>query len=265
MKIGSAWSSIRGVIRNSFSFSDIKDLVGAAGLPIARLAHMQQKFRGGASKGQLMDAIDGLFSELHEDAQDRFVCGCITESLGRNHRIRPKLERVLSRVGWGLSGDEPFPQGLRVDLETADLSAPIQQSIANCLRRYRDGDASGAITAICGAVDLLTEHYYKECNLGNHRLASYQKRISSSLSTLEDEFKGVLLSADLPEDEANLLWQNFKGAVNQAAYVLGSFRREYSDAHGFQDAPAQIVQRAIDTAVFIIRSLSATEGKYKLS
>jgi len=72
-RVGDAWGSIRGIIREALSFSQIKDLMGESGLPIHRLAHLQQKSGGGASKGQLMDGIDGLFNCLDEDARDRSV------------------------------------------------------------------------------------------------------------------------------------------------------------------------------------------------
>lgn len=117
MRIGNTWDSLRGVIRDSFSFAQIKDLVGAAGLPVHTLAHLQQKFSGGASKGQLMDSIDALVAQLPSDDQDRFVIACIAEILGRKSTCRPEVEVVLSRVGWGIIGTEPHPFHLQIDLE----------------------------------------------------------------------------------------------------------------------------------------------------
>lgn len=50
-RVGDAWGSIRGIIRETLSFSQIKDLVGEAGLPIHRLAHLQQKSGVAPQKG----------------------------------------------------------------------------------------------------------------------------------------------------------------------------------------------------------------------
>ena len=63
IRIGDAWGSVRGIVREALSFAQIKDLVGESGLPVYRLSPLQQKSSGGASKGQLMDGIDGLFNE----------------------------------------------------------------------------------------------------------------------------------------------------------------------------------------------------------
>jgi hypothetical protein len=41
--------------------------------------------------------------------------------------------------------------------------------------------------------------------------------------------------------------------------VLGAFRREYSDAHGGQSAPAEFVQKSLDCAVFILRSFTGVK------
>jgi|SRR3972149_10506365 len=256
MRIGDTWGSIRGIVRDAFSFAQIKDLVGAAGLPVHTLGHLQQRSSGGASKGQLMDAIDGLVTALVSDERDRFVSACITEIIRSRPDIVPSLEEVLFRVGWGLSGEEPHPLDLQIDIDTAELSTPIRTAIANCLRRYRDGDISGALTAICGVVDILTEEQYSAHSLGNHRDDSYQERVSKTFSTLETEYRKPLAGSGLPTEEINRLWHNHRQAVNQAAYVLASFRREFSDAHGPQNAPPALLQRAIDCAAFIVRSIT---------
>ena len=253
IRVGDAWGSIRGVIREALSFAQIKDLVGESGLPIHRLARLQQKSSGGSSKGQLMDGIDGLFNGLDEDARDRFVAACVEDLLKQNNALLEDLRTTLGRVGWGVTSQGVYPLRLQIELETFTLDERMQEGIAKTLRRYRDGDFDGAVTAVCGLVDALTEKIYSQKVLGNHRSASYQKRVSKAFKALEDEFKAPLSS--LVSEEKNRIWNNHHGAVNQAAYVLGSFRREYSDVHGAQNAVPELVQRAIDCAVFIIRSI----------
>lgn len=252
-RIGDTWGSIRGVIRK-FSFAEIKDLVGAAGLPIHELAHLRQMQSGGASKGQLMDAIDGLVGNLADDARRRLVIACVYEILKRQPNAHEELETVMSRVGWGVSADGPYPLTLQIDLETADISGETRAGVAKCLARYRDGDFDGAITAICGVVDHLTAQVYNQQGLGDHRSDSYQQRVKRAFGALEGAYRDPL-AQKLSVGEAGRLWQNHLSAVNQAGYVLGTFRREYSNAHGVQSAPPQVVQRAIDCAVFIVRSI----------
>ena len=182
MRIGDTWGSIRGVLRNACSFAEIKDVVGAAGLPVFKLAHLQQKFSGGASKGQLMDAIDGLVNDMVDEDRDRFVVSCITEIININRNYSEELETVLNRVGWGISDSDLYPLRLQIDLDAFSFSEKIHLGVKNCLRRYKDGDYSGSISAICGVVDSLTEGIYEEYNLENHKLQKYQQRISKSFT-----------------------------------------------------------------------------------
>ena len=254
MRIGNTWGSLRGIIRDNFSFAQIKDLVGAAGLPIHTLAHLQQKSSGGASKGQLMDAIDVLVGLLSPEDQDRFVIACIAETLTRTPDIRSSLEAVLSRVGWGLIDKEPHPFHLQIDLDTSNLKGPIREGIINCLKRYRDGDISGAMTSVCGIVDSVTEQIYIKRNLEKYYNDSYQQRITKAFSSLKNEFFLPLTRSFTDEAEITRLWDNYRGSINQAAYVLGSFRRAFSDSHGVKTAPSELIQRALDCAIFIIRS-----------
>lgn len=255
IKLGDAWGSIRGIIREALSFAQIKDLVGNGGLPIHRLAHIQQKFRGGASKGQLMDNIDELVNELDGDARDRFVVACVEDLLVSGDEVVDKLRTALGRVGWGVASDGVYPLRLQIELETSVLEKGMQDGISKTLRRYRDGDFDGAVTAICGLVDAITEKVYKEKSLGEHRSDSYHERVSKVYRSLENEFKAPLKK--MKPDDVAMMWNNYSKAVNQTAYVLGAFRREYSDTHGAQKTTPELVQRAIDCAVFIIRSIGS--------
>jgi hypothetical protein len=225
----------------------MKDIAGVCGLPVHRLGHLQQGL-GGASKGQLMDAIDQLFAELDQASQDRVVISAVSEILRRVPESRQRVEEVLARIGWGISGLDIHPL-------TLQLPEAAQEAVRNCLKRYRDGDISGAMTAVCGLVDGITEQLYREHNLGNHRDASYQERISRAVTVHEGAFKDPLRGTSLAAEEIDRLWKNFRQACNQAGYVLGSFRREFSDAHGPAPAPPSLIQRAIDCAVFIVRVL----------
>lgn len=253
IRVGDAWGSIRGIAREELSFTEIKDLVGESGLPVHKLSHLQQKLNGGASKGQLMDGIDELLNALDENARDRFVSACVEGLLSRKPNLNEKLRTTLGRVGWGVTSNGVFPLRLQIELETFSLDVRMHEGIEKTLRRYRDGDFDGAVTTICGLVDSVTESVYLQKTLGNHRSDSYQQRVSKAFKALEFQFKTPLIS--LKAEEREKIWDNHRGAVNQAAYVLASLRSGYSDAHGIQNAPPELVQRAIDCAVFIVRSI----------
>ncbi|MBU4467671.1 MAG: hypothetical protein KKC39_02860 [Candidatus Omnitrophica bacterium] len=100
---GELWGSLRGILRNHPTFAQIKDLVGAAGLPVQKLAHLQQKQSGGASKGQLMDEIDGLINELDDERRDQFVATCTKELLRRYGHLRDEIEAIFRQHGWSIN------------------------------------------------------------------------------------------------------------------------------------------------------------------
>ncbi len=137
-----------------------------------------------------------------------------------------------------------------------DLADFARDGLAKCIRRYRDGDFDGAITSVCGVIDQLTESVYDTSSLGDHKKNSYQQRAVRSFFALEDEFRRPFDQTEINTDETNRIWENHRGAVNQSAYVLGAFRREYADVHGVKDAPPELVQRALDCAVFLVRTIS---------
>lgn len=132
----------------------------------------------------------------------------------------------------------------------------VGEAIAEALRRYRNGKYAGAITSVCGAVDKITESLFSEKNLGDHKATAFQERVSRAFFTLEAAYCEPLSTKGVAQNEVKLIWENHKKAVGQSAYVLGAFRREYSDAHGEQNAPAEFVQKSLDCAVFILRSFS---------
>lgn len=255
LELSNTWGTIRGIIRSEFSFANIKDIVGAAGLPIHELAHLQQSFHGGTSKGQLMDAIEELFFNLSQTEKNRVVSYCIEEILNRKSSLKEDLEQVLERVGWGISGNEPYPLDLQMDIDTSELPEEMHNEVKKVLKRFRDGDITGAMTSICGAVDSLTEDVYQTYDLGDHRDASYQERVAKSIDVFEVEYKRTLEETNLSDRQINIFWQNHRGSVNQAGYVLGACRREFSDVHGEQNSSSIFVKRALDCAVFIIRTI----------
>lgn len=250
--IGDSWGTVRGIVRDGFSFAQIKDLVGAAGLPIQRLANLTQG-PGGASKGQLLDSIDALINKLDDEARDRFAIGCIEEIL-RRQPGSARLEDAIRRAGWGIREGRPYPLALHLDLELSSLNEQTRDAVVVSLTRYRDGDFDGAITSICGLVDRLTESIYATNSLGSHTDDSYQERVSRAFATLEASYRTTLGALDAAE--LARVWHNHKRAVSAAAYVLGSLRRNYSDAHGnVATASPELMKRAMDCAVFIVRSI----------
>jgi hypothetical protein len=83
-----AWPAIRSSLQ-SWSFYDIKEIVGLAGLDLTTLAHLEQKSHGGASKGQLLTAIDGEFGRMATSDRSKFLSIVGEEILRR----KPEVEQ----------------------------------------------------------------------------------------------------------------------------------------------------------------------------
>ena len=256
MELIEIWGSLRGLIRDSFTFSQIKELAGASGLPIQRLSHIQQRQlpAKGASKSQLLDAIDGLLNEQQDP--NRAIKFFIQEMLRRHNRIEDSINEVIQKFGWQIQNGEICATDLHFDETTVDYKQEIQDAIGICMQRYRDGDYAGAITSICGAVDLMTEHVYAIKGIENVYRDSYQQRVNKAFTSFEKEYKNELdVIEAIEEDELTRIWKNHRSAVNQAAFILGSYRRNISDVHGPNECPKQFVQKALDCGTFVLRSI----------
>ncbi len=241
-------------MRAKCSFAEIKDSAGAAGLPIQRLTSLQQS--GGATKGELFDAVIRLVSELSPEGQDRATRAFLAACVQASPAVRAELEPVLAQVGWRLTENGPVSLDLHLQEDARQLPQQIMEMLDLATRRFAQGDTSGAITSICGAVDRQTADLYDSAPLGDHASASYQERVSKAFGALEEGYLQPLCVAGLEQDEAKRVWENHRKAVSQAAYVLGSYRRQFSDVHGKAQPPQPFAQAALDCAVFILRSFT---------
>jgi predicted nucleotide-binding protein len=106
-RVGELWRVIRGALSDDFTFAGIKTIVGACGLPVEQLAHLQQGSARSSTKGDLVSGIDTLVLKLTAEDQDRFVLACIEEMIRRKEAVQSELQRLLGRVGWELNGHEP--------------------------------------------------------------------------------------------------------------------------------------------------------------
>jgi len=249
------WDVIRGLIKENFSFGNIKDLIGVSGLPIHELSHLQQRSGSiGSTKSQLMDGIDKIYSETQQEQKQTFILNLLEEILNRNSDLHDEIDSLLRNIGWQLQGNIPLPLELSITIDLKELPITFQENITKALKRYRDGDFPGCITTICGLVDNLTENIFKSYSIGDHVSCSYHERVGKSIKAFEIEYKNQFKGI-IQEDELNRLWNNHFKSISQAGYVLGSLRRHLSDVHGGKEINSKFVQVSIDCAIYIIRNL----------
>jgi len=252
-----AWGAIRASLGHQ-SFYDIKSLVGIAGLDVSVLAHLEQKQGGGASKGQLMTAIDGAFGKMSEQDRRHFVTILTEELLKKDAAIQEQLEENLSRHGWGVVDNRLVQLELFDPADLAQLPEAPRGDLVKASQRFRDGDLGGAISAACGAVDMITSSIYAARSLGDPAKASFQERCGRALDAhkvlcnIEDQLR------ELAWDDATLkpFTQNFKGALNQGAYVMQTLRSKMGDVHGTKPILKPLVFDALKWAELFVRTLS---------
>lgn len=259
LNLNSAWSAVSAVLKNTFSFYDIKEIVGLAGFDSTKISHLVQRSGSSVSKGQLITEIEQHLSEFTTDEKRRFINIVVEEMLIKNNSIEEQLEQYLSRLGWQVIDASVIPIDILDRSELEELDETCKKDLMKAAKRFRDGDLSGALSAACGAVDSITNKIYKTKQLGDAGKASFQERCKVSLNavgifkTVENDLKDInwVDSGIVPFNK------NFEGALNQAAYVMQSLRANMSDVHGTKPVLKPLVFDNIKWAQIIIRLLCA--------
>lgn len=251
------WRVLRSTVKDGCTFAEIKDLVALAALPVEKLSHLQQRSlpAKGASKSELLDAVDDLIGDEQNPAQA--IHRVVVVFLKRKPHLHEKIAECVRPFGWTIDDGQLRPSDFQVEGATVDFSAEVRELLRTAYTRYGQGDHSGAMTAVCSALDNVTNRIYVSHNLGSSHDDSYQQRAARSFSALEGAYRQRCAEGGIEEEESNRMWQNYKGAVNQAAFVLGALRRNASDVHGLPNCPPSLVRHAIDCGTFIIRSITS--------
>lgn len=258
LHINSAWSAASAVLKNHFSFYDIKEIVGLAGFDNSQISHLVQRSGSTVSKGQLITAIDQGIKQFNDTDKKHFVGIVVEEMLERDKNIKDQLEKYLSRLGWQVIDKSVIPIEILDSKDLEKLDDVCREDLIKSATRFRDGDLSGALSAACAAVDKITTKIYQAQGLGDPGSASFQERCKVALNAT-----GIFaaVNADLKDIEWNdsgivLFSKNFEGSLNQAAYVMQTLRSNMSDVHGTKPVLKPLVFDSLKWAQILIRLLS---------
>ncbi len=261
LNINSAWSAASAVLKNSFSFYDIKEIVGLAGFDSSQIAHLVQRSGSSVSKGQLITEIEQGLSRFNDENKRHFLNIVIEEMLDRNAHIEEQLEKYLSRLGWQVIDGTVIAIEILDRNDLAELDISSKEDLIKSAKRFRDGDLSGALAAACGAIDSVTSKIYQNKGLGDAGKSSFQERCKVSLneigvfSAISNELKDI----EWKDSGVITFSKNFGGALNQASYVMQTLRANMSDVHGTKPVLKPLVFDSIKWAQIIVRLLS---GQY---
>lgn len=251
------WGPIRSSLTANFSFGSIKEIVGYADIDMSQLSHLEQKSQGGASKSQLLSAIDSQIEQMDLDRLGVVASIVCEEMLRRNPDLINELEHVLSRVGWKFSGTDLLPIEIFDISELKEIPDNAHEDIQKAASRLRDGDLSGSLSASCGALDAVTGSIYEEFKLGDPNKASFQERIKKSLNAVgaKDNLQNDLRDIGWDESDINQLSSNLDGSLNQAAFVMQKLRSNMGDVHGTKPVVSALVYDSIKWSLLLLRIL----------
>lgn len=256
------WGPIRSALTESFSFGDIKQIVGYANIDMSQLAHLEQKSQGGASKSQLLSAIDAQVGTMNADTAGDVASICCEEMLRRKPDLISELERVLSRVGWKFADSVILPIEIFDVSELQDIPENAHEDILKAASRLRDGDLSGSLSASCGALDSVTGSIYVEFGLGDPNKASFQERLKRSIDAIGAKEKLIkeLQEIGWSEPDFKPLSANLEGSLNQAAFVMQKLRSNMGDVHGTKPVLSALVYDSIKWSLLLLRVLVTRNG-----
>ena len=251
------WGPIRSSLTANFSFGSIKEIVGYADIDMSQLSHLEQKSQGGASKSQLLSAIDSQIEQMDLDRLGVVASIVCEEMLRRNPDLINELEHVLPRVGWKFSGTDLLPIEIFDISELKEIPDNAHEDIQKAASRLRDGDLSGSLSASCGALDAVTGSIYEEFKLGDPNKASFQERIKKSLNAVgaKDNLQNDLRDIGWDESDINQLSSNLDGSLNQAAFVMQKLRSNMGDVHGTKPVVSALVYDSIKWSLLLLRIL----------
>lgn len=115
--LNQAWGVLRVVLKDAFSFYEIKELVGVAGIDVTRLGYLEQKTGGGsASKGQLITALDRDIAQLNGAEKSRLLNYLAEEVVRQRPDQSESMNDYLERLGW------QFADGKLVPIDVFDIA-----------------------------------------------------------------------------------------------------------------------------------------------
>ncbi len=255
--LNQAWGAIRVALRDAFTFYDIKDIVGLSGIDVTHLGSLVQRAGAGASKGQLITALDGEVCQLDHTNKSRILTRVAEEIVARRPDQSQHLNDSLEQLGWQFVDGRLVPIELFDVAELAEIPEESRNDLVKAVSRLRASDLDGALTAACAAVDSAAAAVYAEQALVFQPGNGFQARCMSAIKA-----KGTLpaLTHELnvlgwEDSESKKLAKNLHRALNHGAYVMQTLRSRMSDVHGSKQVLKPLVFDSLKWAALILRML----------
>ena len=232
---------------NKLPVQEIRNTVAAAGFDVSQITANAEARSGLGSRAEVMPAVDRLFRQMSESAQETALRILAERLIGHNSELEASTKDILGRHGYQFVGSSFVPVQ-ELDAREAQFIPPSAATeLGRAMSRLIEDDYSGAITSACGAVDLVTQAIYENHDLGNPGRASFQTKVNTAFKRLcvfenmEQEFVDI----GMKPDDASTLIDEMKKASNHAAQALQVLRRTMGDTHGSKPALRQTAYDAV--------------------
>ncbi|WP_392552890.1 hypothetical protein RHO14_03240 [Orbus wheelerorum] len=255
-KMTEVWGVTRSTILD-FAFSDIKKIMGFAGIDMSIIAHLELK--NGSTKSQLLSEIDLITGTMDTSTFNRFVLICCEKIIEIMPSKIDSLNSNLKKLGWSYIDNSITPIDILNIEELSYLPQDALTDINKAMTRFRENDLSGVVTSVCGALDSVTSNIYREYDLGDPTQDSFQQRIVNSIKALQviEKLRNELYSQDgWDESDIKPFTKNLEGSFNQAAYVMQTLRSKIGDVHGTKSVIESLVYDSIKWSTLLLRMLS---------
>ena len=226
---------------NNLSVQVIRNTVAAAGFDVSQITAKAEARSGLGSRAEVMPAVDRLFGQMSESAQEtalRILAERLTEN---SHDLQTSTQDILGRHGFQFIDGNFIPVHELDAREARFIPKSAATELGRAMSRLIDGDYSGAITSACGAVDLVTQAIYENHGLGNPGAASFQTKVNTTLNRLHvfEEMSEEFVSIGMKPEDASAVVDQMKKACNHASLALQVLRHAMGDTHGSKPALRQ--------------------------
>lgn len=216
---------------NNLSLQKARNIAAAAGIFVANINDPY-------SRAEVMSAIDNAFDALYEDAQEialRIIAEKLVES---NAKLSEKIQTLIGKHGYQFIDGNFVPVKMLDARESKFIPSSSAAEIARATSRLISGDYTGAITAACGAIDLLMQDIYKKNNWGDPGRVSFQAKVNTSLKKLAiyEKIEKEYIDLGISKKDSSEIVSCIKNATNQAVNALQILRRAMGDTHGAKPA-----------------------------
>ena len=247
---------------NNLPVQDIRNTVAAAGFDVTQIPARSEARSGSGSRAEVMPNVDRLFREMSSKSKVTALRILAERLLGRNTQLAESVQHILGQHGFQFLDSTFVPVDMLDTREARYLLPSSASELAHAMARLVNGEFSGAITAACGAIDLITQFIYRRDSLGNPEQVAFAAKVGTVFKHLNlfckmrREFEEVGVS---PQD-ASRITENIPKATTHAAEVLQTLRRSLGDVHGSKPATYKTAYDAIKWASAICGLLKDEES-----